>query len=150
MRHRAALAGIVFCATAVMAAPDLALLQRQVFDAERALARSMAERDFAAFTAHLSEHAVFINGPQPMRGKAAVAAGWKAFFDGAQAPFSWDPDQVEVIADGELAHSTGLVRDPGGKPIGRFNSVWRQKAPGIWRVVFDKGSPLTEAERKAP
>ena len=150
MIRRVAWAGLVFCATAVMGAPDLALLQRQVFVAERAFARSMAERDFAAFTARLSEHAIFINGPQPTRGKATVAAGWKAFFDGPQAPFSWDPDQVEVTGDGELAHSTGLVREPGGKPVGRFNSVWRQEAPGIWRVVFDKGSPLTEAERKQP
>ena len=33
------------------------------------------------------------------------------------------------------------VRDPDGKVIGRFNSIWRQEAPGRWRVVFDKGSP---------
>jgi hypothetical protein len=33
------------------------------------------------------------------------------------------------------------VRDADGKPIARFNSVWRQEAPGVWRVVFDKGQP---------
>jgi ketosteroid isomerase-like protein len=33
--------------------------------------------------------------------------------------------------------------------FGRFNSVWRQEAQGLWRVVFDKGSPLTDAERAA-
>lgn len=133
-----------------MSVPDAAEWQRQVFAAERAFARSMAERDHAAFVAHLSEQAIFFGGREPLRGKAAVAAGWKPYYDGAQAPFSWAPDQVEVTADGQLAHSSGLVRDPAGKPIGRFNSVWRQEAPGVWRVVLDKGSPLTEAEKSAP
>ena len=42
------------------------------------------------------------------------------------------------------------VRDPSGKLISRFNSTWRLEAPGVWPVVFDKGSPLTEAEKKLP
>ena len=81
------------------------------------------------------------------RGKAEVAARWKAFYERPQAPFSWEPDQVEVSSDGLLAHSSGPVRDPSGKLISRFSSTWRLEAPGVWRVVFDKGSPLTEAEK---
>jgi len=131
----------------VMAAPDLDALKRQVADTERAFARSMAERNHAAFTALLSEQAVFF-GRSVLRGKADVAAAWKAFFDGPKAPFSWEPDSVEVLADGTLAHSTGPVRDEDGKLISRFNSVWRLEAPGVWRIVFDKGQPLTEADRK--
>lgn len=129
----------------VNGAPDLAALQRQVFDAERAFARSMAERDHAAFTARLSEQAVFFGGGQVLRGKSAVAAGWKAYFDAAAAPFSWEPDQVEVLADGQLALSTGPVRDPKGQVVARFNSIWRQEVPGVWRVVFDKGQPADPA-----
>ena len=121
--------------------PDLGALQGQVFDAERRFARSMADRDHAAFTGWLSEQAVFFGGGQVLRGKAAVAAGWKAYFDAAGAPFSWEPDQVEVLADGSLALSTGPVRNPAGQVIARFNSIWRQEAPGVWRVVFDKGQP---------
>lgn len=126
--------------------PDLAALQQQVFAAERAFARSMAERRHADFIAHLAEHTVFFDGKRPLHGRATVAAAWKPFYDAAQAPFSWEPDQVEVMADGTLALSTGLVRNPAGKPVGRFNSIWRMEAPGIWRVVFDKGSPLSAAE----
>jgi ketosteroid isomerase-like protein len=133
---------------ALSAAPDIETLRRQVVDTERAFARSMAERNHAAFVALLSEQTVFM-GRDVLRGKAAVAAGWKAFFDGAQAPFSWEPDHVEVLADGTLAHSTGPVRDENGKLVSRFNSVWRQESPGVWRIVFDKGQPLTEADRKA-
>jgi len=124
-------------------------LRSQVLATERAFARSMAERDFAAFARHLSEQAVFWSGPAPLQGKAAVMNAWKPFYDAAQAPFSWEPDQVVVLADGSLAHSTGLVRDPAGRLLARFNSVWRQESPGVWRIVFDRGSPLSEADRKA-
>jgi ketosteroid isomerase-like protein len=117
-------------------------LAAQVEATERAFALSMARRDHAAFSALLSEQAVFFGGGGVLHGKAAVAAAWRAYFDGAQAPFSWEPDRVEVLDDGTLALSTGPVRDAAGKPIARFNSIWRQEAPGVWRVVFDKGSPL--------
>ncbi|MDP1534755.1 MAG: DUF4440 domain-containing protein [Rubrivivax sp.] len=137
------------CGSVMAQAIDLPAMQRRVTDAELAFARSMAERDHAAFTRHLSDQAIFYGGPAPLRGKAAVAAGWKPYFDAAQPPFSWAPDQVDVLADGQLAHSSGLVRNPAGQAIARFNSVWRQEAPGVWRVVFDKGSPLTEADRSA-
>jgi ketosteroid isomerase-like protein len=128
---------------------DPELLRNQVLATERAFARSMTERDFAAFARHLSEHAVFWSGPAPLQGKAAVMSAWKPFYDAAQAPFSWDPDQVVVLSDGSLAHSTGLVRDATGRLLARFNSVWRQESPGVWRIVFDRGSPLSEADRKA-
>jgi len=126
-------------------AAELAVLADQVRDTELAFARSMAERDHAAFVSHLSEQAIFFGGRgEPMRGREAVAAGWKPYFTQPQAPFSWAPDRVEVLADGSLAHSSGPVRDPDGKPIARFNSIWRQEAPGLWRIVFDKGEAWRE------
>jgi ketosteroid isomerase-like protein len=131
------------------AQPSLDTLRQQVWDTERAFARSMAERDFAAFGRHLSEQAIFWTGPAPLRGKAAVLEVWRRFYEGAQAPFSWEPDEVQVLADGTLAHSTGPVRDASGKLVSRFFSVWRQEAPGVWRIVLDRGGPLDEAERKA-
>jgi ketosteroid isomerase-like protein len=129
------------------APPPLDVLRVQVEQTERAFARSMAQRDHAAFVALLSEQAVFY-GPSLRRGKAEVAAAWKPFFDGPQAPFSWEPDRVDVLDDGTLAHSSGPVRDASGKLIARFNSVWRQEAPGVWRIVFDKGAPLSAQERQ--
>lgn len=143
------MAAALSCAVPVAAQPSPETLRAQVTEAERAFARSMAERDHAAFTRHLSEQAIFYGSRGPLVGKAAVAAAWKGFFDAPDAPFSWEPDQVDVLADGTLAHSSGPVHDPAGKLISRFNSVWRQEAPGVWRIVFDKGSPLSERERKA-
>ena len=118
---------------------DPAALQREVFTAERSFARSMAERDHAAFTRHLSEQAVFFGATSVLRGRAAVAEGWKDYFEKSAAPFSWEPDPVALLSDGTLAWSTGPVRDPDGRTIARFNSVWRLEAPGTWRIVFDKG-----------
>lgn len=115
--------------------------QQQVLAAERAFAQSMADRDRAAFARFVADEAIFFGAGEPLRGKAQVLEGWSNYFDGAAAPFSWAPDQVEVLASGTLALSTGLVRDPQGKVVARFNSVWRLEAPGEWRVVFDKGSP---------
>ena len=115
--------------------------KEQVFAVERAFARTMAERDLPAFTQHLSSEAVFFDGTKVLRGKNAVADGWAPLFSSPLAPFSWEPDQVEVLESGSLALSTGLVKDPGGKVIVRFNSIWRMEAPGVWRVIFDKGSP---------
>lgn len=121
------------------AAADLEALRAQVEASERAFARTMAERDVKGFEAFVSEQAVFYGSRRVLRGRAEVVAGWRAFFDGPVAPFSWEPEQVDVLADGTLAHSSGPVHDAQGKLIARFNSVWRQEAPGVWRVVFDKG-----------
>ena len=115
--------------------------REQVWAAETAFARSMADRNLQAFGDLIADEAVFFDGSTALRGKAAVLAGWAAFFSAADAPFSWHPDQVEVLASGTLALSTGPVLDRSGKVIARFNSVWRLEAPGRWRVVFDKGSP---------
>jgi len=124
---------------AANAADSTAALAEQVRDAERAFAATMAARDQAAFARHISEEAVFFDGDKATRGKAAVVAAWKAFFEGAAAPFSWAPETVEVLDSGILAHSSGPVFDPNGKRIATFNSIWRRESDGIWRVVFDKG-----------
>lgn len=120
------------------AAADLTTLGKEVRDAEQAFAATMAARDHAAFTRHLADDAIFFDGEKAIRGKAAVAAAWKAYYEGPNPPFSWTPENVEVIASGTLAYSSGPVLDPKGKRVGTFNSVWRREPDGAWRVVFDK------------
>lgn len=113
-------------------------LENQVRNAERAFARTMAERDVIAFSSFISEEAVFF-GRRTLRGRTEIVDGWSAFFEGDDAPFSWEPDRVEVLPSGTLAHSSGPIRDPEGQQVGTFNSVWRLELDGRWRVVFDKG-----------
>ena len=116
-------------------------LQRQVTEAERGFAKSMADRDHRAFSSFLADEAVFIGETRTRRGKEQVAEGWQPFFEGPQAPFSWEPERVEVLDSGTLALSTGPVHDPRGQRVGTFSSVWRREADGHWRIVFDKGCP---------
>ena len=113
----------------------------QVRAAETAFARSMADRNLEAFAALIAEDAVFFGPDKAMHGREAIVASWKAFFDGKEAPFSWESAQVEVLESGTLAHSSGPVYDPAGKRVGTFNSIWRREAGGDWKVVFDKGCP---------
>ena len=118
---------------------------RSVADAERGFASTMARRDFGAFPSFISDEAIFLGnegGTQILRGRRAIAEAWKPYFDGAQAPFSWEPDLVQVVDSGTLAVSSGPVRNPKGEVTGRFNSVWRLESDGRWRVVFDRGSPV--------
>src|SRR5215203_845059 len=96
-----AIALALFPVSAASAATNAALVE-QVRKAETAFAKSMADRDHAAFTSHLSPETVFFGGRGVLRGKAAVAAVWKHFFDGPQAPFSWFPAEVEVLDSGTL------------------------------------------------
>jgi len=116
-----------------LAAPE------QVRRTEQAFADSMAARDFDAFRSFLSPEAVFFSGATALRGAEAVAAAWKPYFEGSDAPFSWRPGTVEVLESGGLALSSGPVFDPSGTRVGTFNSTWRREADGAWKIVFDKG-----------
>jgi len=129
-------------------AADLAAVAAEVKAAETAFAKTMAERRLDQFADYVAEDAVF-NGGQTHVGRAAVLAAWKPLFDGPKAPFSWAPDAVAPAADGRHAVSTGLARDPQGRPISRFTSLWRKEADGRWRVVADQGVDV-ECRAAAP
>ncbi len=116
-------------------------LARRVFAAESAFAHTLAARNSTAFATYVALDAIFFDRRGPLRGRAAVVASWQRFFEGPAAPFSWSPDVVEVLESGTLALSSGPVRDPSGRQIGTFNSIWRRDPDGRWRVVFDKGCP---------
>ncbi|MGI4846479.1 MAG: YybH family protein [Janthinobacterium lividum] len=115
-------------------------LKRQVMEAERRFAATMKARDFEAFKRHLADEAIFFGAEGPLRGKGAIARGWRQYYDKPQAPFSWEPEEVEVVDSGTLAYSGGPIYNAAGQRIGRFNSIWRLKAPGQWEIVFDRGS----------
>ena len=126
--------------TAAAADSDADTLRQQVEATERAFAQTMADRDHEAFRSFLSDETIFFAGGQPLNGAAAVAAAWKPYFEGDEAPFSWEPEIVVVLDSGALALSSGPVRNPAGERVATFNSVWRLDPDGQWRIVFDKGS----------
>jgi ketosteroid isomerase-like protein len=108
---------------------------------EVAFAATMASRDHEAFVSFLADEAVFYAGDAELRGKESVAAAWKAFFSGPDAPFSWRPEVVTVLESGGLGLTSGPVLDPQGQRIGTFNSVWRRVPDAGWEIVFDRGCP---------
>ena len=121
---------------------------REVFIAESTFAASFARRDTAAFAALLAPDAVFFGRDEAMHGKAEVLEGWRPLLTAGSPPFSWKADRVEVLASGALAHSSGPVYNAAGKHTGNFNSIWRREPDGRWLVVFDKGCPVCDCERK--
>ena len=120
----------------------IAEARQQVLATERAFAQTMADRDLQAFSSFIAEEAVFFSGPDPLRGRPRIVDWWARYYGVPAAPFSWEPDEVEVLESGALALSSGPVRDPQGKVVARFTSIWRREAPGTWRIVFDKGSEV--------
>ena len=139
------------CATASLQPPaplpvaaDGVSLQREVEAAERAFAQTMAARDLLAFARFVAEDAIFIEDPVPLRGRAQVVEGWKVLYAGPEAPFSWAPERVEVLASGQLALTNGPVHDPRGRLIGTFTSILRRDPDGAWRIIFDRGDAVCD------
>jgi ketosteroid isomerase-like protein len=121
-------------------------LKEQVRRTEIAFAKSLADRSITAFASFLSKETIFMSNGNVTHGASQVVERWEKFFDGAQAPFSWEPETVEVLDSGKLAMTSGPVRDPSGKRIGTFNSVWRRESNSQWKIVLDNGCPACNCE----
>jgi len=115
-------------------------LEQQVAKVERAFAQTMADRDFKAFATFIDQDAIFLAGKQAAKGKAAVLTRWEKYFEAEAAPFSWRPETVVVLADGNLALSTGPVFNKQGKLTAFYTSTWRKQSNGVWKIIFDKGN----------
>ena len=144
MRFVASFALVVVWSFRPVYAQSRAELTRQVQAAESSFAATMARRDLAAITSFLDAEAVFFGPRGALRGRDAVVADWRQFFDGPDAPFSWRPDVVEVLDSGTLGMTSGPVFNPSGKRVGTFNSIWRRERGGSWKIIFDKGCPRIE------
>ena len=117
---------------------------------EIGFSKSIEEMDQKRFTSYLDEDVRFV-GNSVTRGPEAVTEAWKAFFEEEGPKIKWRPQFVEVLENGQLALTRGpfrmTVTDEQGNTTenwGTFNSVWRLKADGEWKVVFDAGSPVNE------
>jgi ketosteroid isomerase-like protein len=140
------------------AAAGMSKTECAVWARERSFARAVADHDAAAFAEHLHAGAVFIGGPQPLRGARAVTEGWAGIVRGDRVRLSWAPEQVVIGGDADTALSMGpfWIEDAAAKAeprfrTGRFISTWKRGADGKWLVLFDGGGgskpePATTAE----
>ena len=137
---------MILLACLVLTITPPAFSNQQVEERERSFAATMASRDFEGFKSHLSEEAVFFSSTRILRGKQQVADAWKPYFEGPIAPFSWEPETVEVLESGTLALSSGPVRNADGKLLGTFTSIWRLEDTNTWRIIFDKGNDACDCK----
>ena len=114
---------------------------------EIGFSQAAEEQDMAAFSSFIDADARFVSN-SVLRGVDDIAAAWSVFFDEDSPSIKWRPQVVEVLDDGRLALSRGpyrvTTRDADGNLVeqwGTFNSIWRLHDDGLWRVVFDAGSP---------
>lgn len=135
------LPAVILAFSATLFAQSNTELRDKVRQTEIAFAKTLADRDINAFRRFLSSETIFMSNGKATRGPENVIAQWKAFFDGPSAPFSWEPEFVEVLESGTLALSSGPVKDPSGRRVGTFNSVWRREVGGEWKIVLDNGCP---------
>lgn len=144
-RFAVALAAWLMPGSSHGAAPvDVPARETELRAAETAFAATMADRDLDAFAASIAPDAIFLNGDQALRGRDAIVAAWRKYFDGEQAPFAWEPAVVVVLESGDLGLTSGPVTLPDGRRVATFNSVWRREADGRWRIVLDRGCDWCE------
>ena len=144
MRRWIVCAALVALAASARAETN-AELKEQVRATEIAFAKTLADRNAAAFSSFLSKETIFMSNGRVTRGAQQVAERWKPFFDGPQPPFS-GRRRVRVVDSGTLAMTSGPVRAL-RKRVGTFNSVWRREAKGSGRL-FRQRLPRVQLRRK--
>ncbi|WP_196140195.1 DUF4440 domain-containing protein [Aliikangiella sp. G2MR2-5] len=123
-------------------------VEKEVAAVEKAFAKTMSDRDFEAFKSFIHPDAVFMSSKGPLRGKPAVSEAWKGYYKESSPPFSWEPESVLVIASGELALSTGPVRNSDGEIFAYYTSTWKKDRNGKWLIVLDKGQKYCSEDKK--
>ena len=115
----------------------------QVLAAERAFDEQAAgEGQWTAFRATAAADAVMFV-PQMVN-----AQTWLAGRADPPASVRWQPHDVFVSCDGQLAATSGYAQWPDGSHS-RFRTIWQRQLDGNWKWVLDAGWPVSVA-RPAP
>lgn len=96
-----------------------------------------------AFGTFMDPRDSFLIAPGTMtRGAEAIRAEFATW--PADLKMSWEPDGGQGAASGELAVTTGrYTRTRAGAVVaeGRYVTVWKKDAEGVWKGVMDVGTP---------
>jgi len=118
----------------------------QLYDLEARFAKDVLERGGAGFADWFAEDGVALgNGAAPLIGKVAIAksANWNP----KVYQLTWTPTDALMGPSGDMGytwgHFEGHSKDANGNPVtttGRYMTIWRKGADGVWKVVLDAGA----------
>jgi len=122
--------------------PDPAVLLAR----DRAFDAAAAERGIEGFMEFIDENVELLPPNEPLqRGREAMRAHWADALS-QKGSVRWHPLEAQV--SGELGYTVGDYEvhavDENGQKVdryGKYLTLWRKGADGIWRVVSDMGSP---------
>ena len=140
MVPRIRIAILALAAAATAPAADKSVLEKM----EAAFDKAALERGLDGFVSFFAADGVAIvaNRP-PVRGHAALREWHKETFrPGCQ--LRWHPDTAEIGAAGDMGWTSGpYTYSCDGKTLGggRYFTVWKKQADGIWKVSADMGVP---------
>jgi ketosteroid isomerase-like protein len=156
--HRAALTAVLLTVLATVfaaAAPaatadaktgaDAAALRQELMDADRAFARSTADKGSEGWIAWFAEDGMIVTAEGPLaKGRKAVHDLTAPFLNDPGVTFTWEPEQAEASAGGDMGWTVGSYRvqatGADGQPMertGRYVTVWQRQADGSWKVALD-------------
>ena len=124
-------------------------LQDQLFAADRAFAKAVADSGAPALNARLASDVARPGngGLILLRGKVPVAADMSSLFADPSALVTWDPTDAVAYADRVTGVTVGryaMVRRSTRTDTlarGRYLTLWRRQSDGRWTIMLDTGWP---------
>ena len=124
-------------------------LQDQLFAADRAFAKAVADSGAPALNARLASDVARPGngGLILLRGKVPVAADMSSLFADPSALVTWDPTDAVAYADRVTGVTVGryaMVRRSTRTDTlarGRYLTLWRRQSDGRWKIMLDTGWP---------
>jgi len=108
-------------------------------------AKTVNAKQIDAFVGFVLDSAVVLGPNAPITiGKEAIRGMFAAAFAMPGYSCKWQPAKVEVARPGDLGYSRGTyelsINDARGNPItdrGKYATMWKKQADGIWKVALD-------------
>jgi len=111
----------------------------ELMAADRAFAaKAQADGVPAAFHEYAAEDALIVTSREIVTGRAAVAASYQDWPQGAR--LEWAPETARVSVRGDMGWTWGnstYTAPDGTRTAGRYVSVWTRHYDGNWRYAFD-------------
>jgi ketosteroid isomerase-like protein len=131
--------------------PDLDAARLSLMEADRAFARSVADRRLEAWVEAFDTTGIQMRPNRPFTpGHEEIRRLMTPAFADTSWHLSWEPRLAFVSASADLGYTLGTYqsvrRDSTGQErsgTGKYVTIWRKQADGGWKAVFDGGNPDT-------